>query len=199
VLNGAELQFFRLRPENFPTLRLAGASRLIPKLIEKSFFKYTIQIVKSDVLGVGQKYAILEQLFTVPAGSFWSRHYRFGERARKEVKTLIGKGRAAEIIVNSVIPVCLLYARTFRDRILREGTLALLDHCPPAIGNRATTAIEEQLITGRIALDSAVLQQGALQLYNYYCLDERCGECAVGRVVFNGHTHTSNVKPLVRP
>lgn len=181
-------KFFRMRPENFPTLRLAGAARLLPRLIRKTFFKHIIQIVRGDVLAVRQKYLVLEGLFTVPADGIWTSHYRFGERANKPIKTLIGKGRAAEIIVNGVIPICLLYARIFGDTVLREGALVLFEECPPAIDNSATSLITDQLIKGRLSLDSALLQQGALQLHNFYCMEERCSECAVGKLVFNAPT-----------
>jgi uncharacterized protein DUF2851 len=188
MIGAGEWQFFRLRPENFPTLRLAGAARLIPRLIRKDFFGYMLQIVRSDVLAVRQRYAILENLLTVPAGPFWSTHYRFGERAGKGVKTLIGKGRAAEIIINSIIPICLLHARIYKDAMLEEGASMLSGECPPAIENGATSAIGNQLIKGRFALDSALLQQGALHLHKFYCTEERCSECEVGKVVFRGRT-----------
>ena len=179
-------QFFRLRPENFPTLRIAGAARLLPRLIRKNFFKRIIQIVRGDLLTVKQRYSILEGLFIVPADGFWAAHYLWGERAHKPVKTLIGRGRAGEIIVNVIVPICLLYARIFRDEMLRDGTLMLLRDCPPSIENNVTSAIADQLIKGRFALDTAFLQQGALQLHKMYCTEERCPECAVGTIVFKG-------------
>jgi hypothetical protein len=188
MIGASEWQFFRLRPENFPTLRLAGAARLIPRLIRKNFFGYILQIVRGDVLSVRQRYSTLESLFTIPAGSFWSTHYRFGERAREEVKTLIGKGRAAELIVNSVIPVCFLHARVYGDIMLEEGASMLSEECPATGENCAISAIADQLIRGRFALDSAMLQQGALQLHKFYCTQNRCSECEVGKVVFRGRT-----------
>ena len=188
MISAAEWQFFRLRPENFPTLRLAGAARLIPRLIRKGFFGYILQMVRGDVLSARQRYSILEDLFVVRADSFWSNHYRFGERARGELKTLIGKSRAAEIIVNSIVPVCHLHARVNKDTMLEEGTAMLSAECPPGGENSSTTAIAGQLVRRRFVLDSALLHQGALQLHKFYCMEERCSECEVGRVVFRGRT-----------
>ncbi|TLY29597.1 MAG: DUF2851 family protein [Ignavibacteria bacterium] len=184
MLNAADWQFLRLRPENFPTIRLAGAARLVPKLVRKSFFKYAVQIIKGDILSVRERYVILESFLTIPSEGFWSAHYRFGEKAKKEVKTLIGASRAAEIILNALLPICLLYARLFKDGALRDGALAMIAECPPAGDYVVTGIIERQLIKKRFNLDSAMLHQGALQLYKFYCVEERCSECAVGKIVF---------------
>src|ERR1043166_9265724 len=110
ILSEAEWQFFRLRPENFPTIRLAGAARLIPQMIKKDFFKSIIQTVKSVELSGREKFYSLEQLFIVPAEDFWSTHFLFEEGATHEIKTLVGKSRADDIILNVVIPISLLYA-----------------------------------------------------------------------------------------
>lgn len=187
-LRSIDWQFFRMRPENFPTLRLAGAARLLPALIRKNFFRHVIRVLGSSVLSTHERYSVLERLFLIPAGGYWKSHYRFGERAAAPIRTLIGKGRAAEIIVNAVVPVSLLYARTYRDGNLEQGALSLLEECPPDIQNRTTSLISDQLVRKRFALDTARLQQGGLQLYNRYCTVGRCGECEVGKIVFRAST-----------
>jgi hypothetical protein len=184
LIRSTEWQFFRMRPENFPTLRIAGAARLVSAFIRKNFFAHIVRIVGSSVLTPIQRYIALERLFIVGADGYWTSHYRFGEPASAPIKTLIGKGRAAEVIVNAVVPVSLLYARTFRDRNLEECVFALLEECPPEHPNHITTVISSQLVRKRFALDTARLQQGALQLYNRYCTAGRCGECEVGKIVF---------------
>ncbi len=184
IINEAEWQFFRLRPENFPTIRIAGASRLLPRLLEENFFRLIVQLIKNDSLGVDEKYCKLRKLLIVPAEGFWENHFRFGERGGAPIRTLIGRSRADEIILNAFIPVCLLYARIFKEKKVREGVLTLYRSSPPMSENTITRIVQGQLIKERFALDSAMGQQGALQLYKFFCIDERCTECAVGRVVF---------------
>jgi hypothetical protein len=186
-LNESEWQFFRLRPENFPTVRIAGAAQIIPKLLSKNFFRTIVQSVKD----VGRKrqevYRSLVAAFTVrEVAGFWSTHYTIDEESPARVSTLIGKNRATEIVLNVVIPICLLYARIFKDKEVRRGTLKVFSECPAASDNAITRRIDDQLLRGRLKLDSAMLQQGALQLYKRYCTEKRCGECAVGREVFGG-------------
>ncbi len=183
MLNEAEWQFFRLRPENFPTVRLAGVARLIPHLIECELFKSVIHLVKQcDDDRKSLKKLIT--LFVVSSDEFWSTHYLFGEEARTPIKKLIGERRALDIILNIIIPVCLLYARIFKEKDVRHGTLKIFELCSSVSDNVFTRLIDQELIRKKFRLDSAMLQQGALQLYKNYCMEKRCAECAVGNVVF---------------
>ncbi len=184
ILHEAEWQFFRLRPKNFPTIRLAGAARLIPQLLQKDFFKLIIRTMRADTSGK-KRFVSLESLFIVPAIGFWQHHYRFGEVAQRTVNTLIGKSRADDIVLNAVIPICLLYARIFKDKEVRQGTLAVFEECPPLSDNTVTRTIDKQLIKEKLKFDTAMLQQGALQLYKFYCVEERCKECSVGKEAFS--------------
>jgi hypothetical protein len=183
-LQSADWQFFRLRPENFPTVRLAGAANLLERFLGGDTLKSLVGIVKNNAMNNKQKLSALEDVFITPADEFWSTHYRFEEPAKTTLSTLIGKNRSEDIVLNVVIPVCLLYARLFKDKEVRRGTLRILEACPAAAGNNVTQTIDNQLIRKKFALASAKLQQGAIQLYKCYCIQDRCGECAVGNVVF---------------
>lgn len=184
VLHQAEWQFFRLRPENFPTVRLAGAARLIPTMLGKGFFKSIIQTAKRRDVDAKEKFNSLESMFIIPADEFWSTHYRFGEKAKISLDKLIGKNRADDIVINAVLPICLLYARIFKDREARYGALKIFRQCPPLSENTVTRTMERELLKGKFKLNSAMLHQGAIHLYKFYCVEERCMECAVGRMVF---------------
>lgn len=184
LLNKGEWQFFRLRPENFPSLRLAGAAQLIPRLLRENYFKTIIRIVKTKDQTGFETYRALEEMFIVRCDEFWSSHYRFGERASSTVRTLIGRSRAADIVVNTIIPISLLYARIFKNKEIRENALALFRGSPPESENSVIRTMEEQLIKGKFRIDSSLLHQGTIHLNTSYCLVERCGECAIGKIVF---------------
>jgi len=190
LINEGEWQFFRLRPENFPTVRLAGAARLIHRFTTTNFFKTIIQATKhKERLPAAAEQAndsaqTILNMFIVDADDFWSTHYRFGERAGTTLRALVGKSRATDIVINVVVPLCLLYARIFREKDVRWGTIDLLAHLSPLSSNTITRTMEEQLVKKKFKLDSAMLHQGVLQLYKFYCVEERCNECAVGKAVF---------------
>ncbi len=183
-LLAADWQFFRLRPENFPTLRTAGAARLLQRFHKMNFLKSIIHLIKNNELSIKQRIGSLEELFVVPTDSFWSQHYRFEEQSQQRIAVLIGKSRANDILLNVVIPLCLLYARLFKDKDVRRGALSVFEHCPSASSNSVTRMIDTQLIKEKFTFSSAMLQQGAIQLYKSFCSQERCSECAVGKTVF---------------
>jgi hypothetical protein len=183
-MNETEWQFFRLRPENFPTIRIAGAARLVLRLLKEDYLKAIIQITKNRDIASQDKLRQFEALLVTPADEYWKTHYRFGEETPAPLTKLIGKSRAGEIILNVFFPISLLYARIFKDKDVRQGILDIFTHCPPQTENTVVRTIDTQLLKGKIKLDSAMLQQGALQLYKLYCIDERCTDCAVGREVF---------------
>jgi hypothetical protein len=141
-------------------------------------------VTKDRELESSDKLRQFESLLIISADEYWKTHYRFGEETPAPLTKLIGKSRAGEIILNVFFPVSLLYARIFKDRDVRQGILDIFTHCPPQTENTIVRTIAAQLIKDKIKLDSAMLQQGALQLYKLYCVDERCTDCAVGREVF---------------
>ncbi len=183
-LTAADWQFFRLRPENFPTVRLAGAARLADEIMAGRLFKSIIHIAKTGEPGIGKTPHAIIGLFMVSADDFWSIHYRFGEPAGTPLKHLIGKSRARDIALNVAIPVSLLYARTFKDKDVRHGTLAIFEDFPRLSDNVVTRCVRAQLLKEKLSLDNAMLQQGAIHLFRSYCSEDRCGECAIGRSVF---------------
>ena len=193
MLNEADWQFFRLRPENFPTVRLAGAARLVPQLLEKDVFKSIVQTVKEAEQEHRRPMKRLKSYFVVDADAFWSTHYCFGTESGATIEKLIGDHRAHDIVLNVALPVCLLYARIFKEKQVRQGALTILEHCSRLSSNVVIRTMEQQLIKGKFNLDSAILQQGVMQLYKLYCLESRCGECEVGNVVFGRSVEKTSV------
>ena len=182
ILHPADWQFFPTRPTNFPTVRLAAASVLIQRLLLDDLFRKIIQTMKSSD-NESAKLDSLRNLLGVAALEFWSNHYHFDEPTAAPVRAL-GTERINDIIVNAIIPLALLYARTFKDRAVREKTLKLYESLPPSMENSVTRLMAKQLLKGRMQLNSVGAQQGVIQLYKFYCREERCVECEVGRLVF---------------
>ncbi len=184
IMHAHDWKFFRLRPENFPTLRLAGAARLIVRISTSDFLKTIVHLLKEEHRPQVQ-YGLLRELFIVPADGFWMTHYRLGERSSTPIHALIGPSRADEIILNTIIPVILLYARIFRDSLLRRHVLALYESCTAGASTSITKMMVNQLVRDTVSLDRAMLHQGCYQLYKAYCLEDRCSECPVGNAVFS--------------
>jgi hypothetical protein len=182
VLHMADWQFFPTRPVNFPTLRIAAATPLIHTILCDDMFRRIIENLKTAESGARVLQSLRELLAVTPL-PYWTRHYRFDEPSSKPVHPL-GPERTDAAIANVVIPLALLYARIFKVRIVRECALHLFDSMPPGAENSVTRFMESQLLKGRLGLTSVSAQQGVIQLYKFYCSEERCAECDVGVVLY---------------
>jgi hypothetical protein len=183
-LNEAEWQFFRLRPENFPTRRLAGAVHIMEHIISKHLFKSFVQIVQSDSLNSKEMLENMFLLLIVEAKGFWLKHYRFETTNSRSLRYLVGKERTREIIINVIIPLLLLYARIFKKSEIRKNSLDIFDCINTPGNNEIVRTIDSQLLRGKATLNTAPLIQGAIQLYKFYCAEKKCADCEIGELVY---------------
>jgi hypothetical protein len=179
LLHEADWRFFRLRPGNFPTVRLAAVARLLPRLFGDDAFRRMVGLLTAETLSAKDRQRALGGFFTDTPDLFWLHHYRFGAAARSPVAGL-GNSRATDLLVNVILPIMLLYARVFRIAAIRTHARALLMTLPATQQNTVTRKIGRELPGGSHALKSAFLQQGALHLYRLYCHPTRCQECKIG-------------------
>jgi hypothetical protein len=182
LLQRADWVFFPTRPLNFPTVRLAVGAAFVQEILTNDLFRRIIQTFK-NTLPPAELHRALLALLTVKPSDFWTCHYTFEQSSAKQFRAL-GKGRMRDIIINTLLPIALLYARIFHERIIREQALALYGWFPPLSDNAIVKTMEAQLVRGRIPVRSVQIQQGLIQLSRYYCLEGRCGECDIGKIVF---------------
>ena len=96
---------------------------------------------------------------------------------------LLGDARKHDIVVNTILPLCSLYAFVFKIESMNKHILTVASAIPLLENNFITRRMEKQLLKGRLRLRSAFQQQGIIQLYKRYCVAGRCSECEVGKVV----------------
>jgi hypothetical protein len=178
VLHEADWLFFRLRPANFPTARLAAFCYALPGIFGEEGFRRIIGIFSREDSSPAVRRKEMHEMFAFAPDVFWQRHYHFRGVAGKW-GALFGAQRINEILVNAVIPIVLLYARIFRNGTVQTSAKQLLAAIPPSPMNSITLLLKRDLLRERLPLRSAFLQQGALQLYNFYCRERRCSECAL--------------------
>lgn len=157
-------KFLRLRPYNFPTIRIAQFAMLVHKSLE--LFAQLMEIKKAQDL---------MPLLEIHAGPYWENHYRFGEVAGDATVKNIGKDAALNIMINTVAPMQYLYARLQGGTGLQENSINLLQSVK-AENNKVLNAWKEVGITAKDAAQS----QALLQLFNEYCSNKKCLNCAVG-------------------
>jgi hypothetical protein len=156
-----EWNYLRLRPANFPPVRLGQLVGLLH--IRPALF---------DALLTAQSVAALTEFFQAPAPEYWRTHFRPG-RAGKVPS--LGKTSIDLLITNVVVPLRVAYARYVGKPEVVESSVSLLSELP-AEHNQYTDVYEALGFTHRTAADS----QGLLALHKNYCAPRRCLHCAIG-------------------
>lgn len=169
-INGSLWKMARMRPQNFPHVRIAQFASLF---CEKEFLSSAIMEAKS--------LKELREMFVVEASDYWCNHYTFAEpldALPHEPKTL-GRTAVDTLIINTVVPYMYAYGKMYHKLNLCEKAVALLYDLP---------AEKNHIVTDWKALglsvESAADSQAFIQLSNNYCLDSRCMQCEVGMNIF---------------
>ncbi len=155
--------FLRMRPANFPTIRLAQLAILIHES-EHLFSKI------KDASRVKE----VKQLLKVTANDYWNYHYLFDEETEYKKKTL-GEQMINNIIINTVVPVLYAYGVHHSDPQFKEKAITWLEEISPE-KNKITSGFERLNFSNKNAFDS----QALIQLKNEYCNKKLCLHCSVG-------------------
>ncbi len=183
TFHAANWHFFKLRPPNFPTIRIAGGARLLNRILKENLVENIIAIFKKTN-NPRRLSSDLRNLFLVKAQGFWKKHFVFDQPASIDIKYFIGMSRVDEIIVNIILPIMSIYFEIFNKHDLMKKVLKLyLNYYQ--IGDNSIVAE----VTNVLALDDAakrtVYHQGMIELFKEYCTKEKCLECNIGKKVFN--------------
>jgi len=158
-----EVHFLRMRPANFPTIRLAQLAMVIQKS-EHLFSKIKDTILVAD----------LKAMFAVEPNDFWNYHYSLDEESAFKTKKT-GKQMVDNIIINTIVPVIFSYGLLNNDESFKEKAIRWLEEISPE-KNSITTGFENIGFENKNAFDS----QALLQLKNEYCNEKHCLNCAIG-------------------
>jgi len=162
-------KFLRLRPINFPTLRIAQFAGLI----------YGNEHLFSQITEAKSVDAI-EKLFDLKASAYWDTHYVFGKESPRRVKSF-GKTAIRAILINTVVPFLFVYGKARGNEEFSTRAVNLLESLPAE-----RNAILAQWEALGVKNPNAFASQALLQLNNGYCQPKRCLQCAIGnRIVRN--------------
>ncbi|HQG46189.1 MAG TPA: DUF2851 family protein [bacterium] len=178
-------QFFRLRPANFPTRRIAACARLAARFRRGDLLSTLKGLVTASPDPV-QALPALADLAVVEVGGFWADHYDFmmaaqSAHSRRRVR-LIGRGRSREIAVNILLPALLACAQESEDGRLGAAVRTLFRLFPRTPENEITRRMRHQLFDpqdGRPGMlpGGAAWQQGMIQLDLMCCRRAACDGC----------------------
>ena len=182
-LTGVDWLFFRLRPQNFPTRRLAGLAAILLYFIGDGFLEGIKKLFDMYRRQPDRIRRELIKIFTVPANGYWENHFCFDEshesRAARLPAKLIGKDRAAEIVVNIILPCMLAYADEINDGKLLATCRAMYAQSTPLPENSITRKMKSLIFSSpsQQLIDTVRKQQGLIQLKKNVCLSVECRNC----------------------
>lgn len=160
--NVTPLQFFRLRPPNFPTIRLSQLAMLYHK--QQNLFS-KIMNAKS----INEFYA----LFTVTTSAFWESHFTFNKTS-KPSKKAVTKSFIDLLLINTIIPLKFSYAKQ-QGKVIDDDIVEIVQNI---ISEK--NSIVDKFNSLKQVSNTALQSQALLQLKNEYCDKNKCLRCAVG-------------------
>ncbi len=174
-------KFMRMRPSNFPTIRLAQMAQLIHKngcLFSK------IKAAKDS--------AEAKALFDVAASDYWETHWRFetrlpnppdphkmGNQSSRKPKHL-GETTADVLIINAVAPLLFCYGKLHKDESVCETAIQFLEDT-----EAEDNAVIRHYAQCGVKAENAMQTQALLHLYSYFCKRKRGWDCRRGNVLLN--------------
>lgn len=155
-------QFFRIRPNNFPTIRIAQLIALYVKC--HNLFSRLMEIKKPE-----EVYELLD----VEVNIFWKTHYTFKKESKKSSKKL-SKSFINLLIINTIIPLKFVYCKS-KNSLNENEILEMLESLHPE-KNSIISNFEKLKVT----IENSFKTQALLELYKGYCSKKRCLDCVIG-------------------
>lgn len=156
------LQFFRLRPPNFPTIRLSQLAMLMNK--EQGLFSKILKLNTVDDV---------YKLFDVVASQFWKSHYTFSKTSKSANKKLT-KSFIDLLLVNTILPLKFSHAKS-QGKPSEEAVFDIIKSI-----KIEKNSIVDKFLTLKEIEKSAMTSQGLIQLKTEYCNKNKCLQCAIG-------------------
>ncbi|HEV7781245.1 MAG TPA: DUF2851 family protein [Chitinophagaceae bacterium] len=160
------IHFLRMRPGNFPTIRLAQ----LAMLVNSSVHLFAGVKDTNDLKDI-------REWFDVTANDYWHYHYRFDDESTFKKKKL-GDPMIDNIIINTVAPVLFAYGTYHGENRYKEKAVKWLEQTA-AESNNIITGFEKIGVENKNAFDS----QGLIELKTQYCDRKMCLECAIGNFI----------------
>ena len=165
-ISGHLWRFMRLRPSNFPTVRIAQFAMLI----------HQSSGLLSQLLEIEDTTKLL-QLLDTDCSDYWQTHYHFGKPSTPKSKH-IGEASVNSLVINTVVPFIFALGRQKDDQLMKDKALQLLQDLPGEVN----TIIKHWISLG-MDNKSAANSQALIELKNNYCDFKKCLNCRIGNAL----------------
>ena len=157
-------KFLRLRPQNFPHIRIAQLAML-----------YYEQRLNLSRLLNAQNLNEVSALLLTHVSDYWRTHYTFSSQPTKPVEKTLSPASIQLIIINSVAPMLFAYGKYKSDQSLCDRAFSLWEQLKP----ENNTIIRDWASAG-IPCENAADTQAFIQLHRNYCQRRDCLRCKFG-------------------
>jgi hypothetical protein len=182
-MDGWIWKFSRLRPANFPTIRISQLASMFS--CSDGLFTRALEVTDIN---------ILKSMFEVTASEYWSAHFVFGKKSRMMIKNT-GSQATDILLINAVIPLLFVYGMKRDREDICERVLSLLENITGEVN-----VITNEWETAGIKVESAFYSQALLQLRNEYCRKRRCLDCRIGaKLISQGRRLKDEHELLLEP
>ncbi len=183
LIDGWIWKFSRLRPANFPTVRIAQLAKMLT--VAGGLFSRVLEA--NDIKEI-------KDLFEVNASDYWNNHFVFGKISRSYPK-ITGSQAANILIINAVVPSLFAIGKYRDSNEICEKAVTFLEETNP----EQNTIIDEWQSVG-ITAESAFYTQALIHLRNNYCRKRRCLDCRIGvKVISLGKTLKNPDELILEP
>ena len=157
------LKYLRLRPVNFPSIRIAQFANLI----------YNSSQLFSKILDA-EDIKIVKKLLNVSVSEYWNTHYVFDKATSLKSKHL-GEDGVNNIVINTIVPFLFVYGKQKADNRYIERALKFLE-----LTDGENNSIISKWKELKMPVKDAYSTQALLQLKNEYCSPKKCLKCNIG-------------------
>ncbi len=161
-MQSSQWKFLRMRPVNFPTLRIAQIAALFH---QNGVFFHTIRD--------SPELSDIRNLFDVNVSEYWNTHYIFGKESVFYEKK-IGDIVINTLIINAIVPLLFCYGKYYGLNKFTDRALSLLEETATE-----NNAVIRKFCEKGIGAVNSLQSQGLMRLYEYYCRRRRCLECRI--------------------
>ncbi|MGV3504419.1 MAG: DUF2851 family protein [Adhaeribacter sp.] len=172
-LQASDWNLLRLRPANFPPVRLAQLAALLQGK-DKLF---------ASLLGCQGLQEVMA-FFKKPVSPYWQHHYLPGRPAASRLRGM-GRQSIVSLVINTLVPLLFAYSHWQDNQAYRDRALAWLEQLP-AEQNKVLQAYRQL----GLPVDSAADSQAYLQLFHHYCQSRKCLSCSLGHHLLKSHLRT---------
>jgi hypothetical protein len=155
-------KFFRLRPANFPTLRIAQLAQVLHQQVH--LFNWLIHTPLE---------ALKDQL-AVTQSIYWQQHYTWNKLSKHKIPGL-GIHSIENILINTVVPLLVAYGKTHDQTTYIDQAITLLQSLPP----EDNAIIREWKKLG-MEVKNTFDSQALIELFNHFCKKKKCLSCNIG-------------------